>query len=126
MSVTRLLLLRFVALGLLAADLLKDVLGVGCHGAVGIELEVFLVGLFAAGRCDDLAGFGIDSGLADERLTLQVVGYRLVGISSDSFVGCRNDGIRVAAKFGEHDGLVGVKHAGLGGLRLGGSIVGRG
>src|ERR1700733_4100500 len=119
-------LLCLLALGLLAADLFEDVFRVGGHRTVGIELEVLLVGLFAAGRRDDLAGFGIDRGFGDEGLALQVVGHGLVGIGGDGLVGRGRDGVGIGAGFGEHDGLVRIEHAGIGGLRLGGGIVGSG
>src|ERR1700744_6581683 len=109
-------LFGLVALGLLAADLLQDVFCVGGHGAIGVELQIFLIGLLAAGRRHDAVGFRIDRGFGDDSLTLQVVGDWLVGICGDCLVGRRSDGVGITAGFSEHDGFVGVVHAGVGRL----------
>src|SRR5579883_1250498 len=60
------------------------------------ELKIFLVGLGASWRGDDLVGLGIDGGLVDQRLALQIVRDGLVGIGRDSLVGCGDCGVEIA------------------------------
>ena len=116
----RLLLTRSLVVGAdLFASLIENALNLTGIRTSGRERKVMLVSVGAIGWKNDAIGLGINSGVQDEPLALDVVENGLVGIDGESLIGRLDLSIGILL-LEEDDGFIAKMECGAGGISPGG------